>query len=79
MQHWHCTAEKKSRNLDKAKHGLSEDANVFINESLCKPMNFLHYKVRLALKEEKIVSFKIWKGKLPIKMNQTLKFNILMI
>ena len=35
-------------------HGLKENVNVFINDSLCKPMSFLHYKVRLTLEEEKI-------------------------
>ena len=49
---------KELRNLDKAKHGLSEDANVFINESQCKPMNFLHYKVRLG-SNQSIKSIKI--------------------
>ena len=50
----------------------TERPGVFINESLCRPMQFLAYKVRSALKAKNISSWNLWKGKLKIKLdNQT--------
>ena len=51
---------KKLKNLDTSKHGLNNDAKVFINESLtCRPLKFLHYKVRQAFKNKKIAYFNL--------------------
>ena len=58
--------KNKLKNIDKEKHGLS--GAVYINESLCKPMQFLAYKVRTALRQKKIASYNLWKGKLSVKI-----------
>ena len=57
----------KLKSLDKTKHGL--DGNIYINESLCRPMAFLTYKVRTAKKNGKVESYNFWKGKLSLKLN----------
>ena len=49
-------------NLDNEKHGLNRDAKIFINENLCRPLKFLHYKVRQAYKN-------LWKGILSVKLD----------
>ena len=59
--------KKKLKNVDKEKYGLSGE--VYINESLCKPMQFLAYKVRSALRQKKISSYNLWKGKLSLKID----------
>ena len=59
---------KKLMNLDNEKHGLNRDAKIFINENLCRPLKFLHYKVRQAYKHKKISYFNLWKGKLSVKL-----------
>ena len=41
---------KKLRTLDFERHGFLPNTKVYINESLCRPMQYLHYKVRLAAK-----------------------------
>ena len=56
---------KKLKNINKAKYGLMN--SIYINESLCRPMKFLSYKVRVARKEGKISSYNLWKGKLTVK------------
>ena len=58
---------KELKTLDKRKLGFDPETKIFLNESLCPPLRFLHFKVRKALKEEKINSFNLWKGKLTIK------------
>ena len=60
--------KKKLKDVDKAKYALQ--GNVFINESLCKPMQFLAFKVRNAYREKKIASFNLWKGKLTCKIEE---------
>ena len=42
--------------------------DIYINESLCRPMQFLYWKVRCAYKGKKIDSYNLWKGKLSIKI-----------
>ena len=60
---------KKLKDIDRAKYKIPEESRgLFINESLCKPVQFLFYKVRLALKSKKIDSFNMWKGKLSLKI-----------
>ena len=58
----------KLKNVDKAKYGLAQGKNLYINENLCPPMQFLSYKIREAKKAKKIETFNIWKGKLSIKI-----------
>ena len=55
-------------NLDNEKYGLNRDTKIFINENLCRPLKFLHYKVHQAYKNKKISYFNLWKGKLPVKL-----------
>ena len=57
---------KHLREVKKEDLGFAEGTKLFINESLCPPMKFLHYKVRLAHKNKKIVGFNLWKGKLSL-------------
>ena len=59
---------KELKNFDNRKFNFNDDVRIFINESLCPPLKYLHYKVRLALKAKKIAAFKLWKGKLTIKL-----------
>ena len=59
---------KKLMNLDNEKHGLNRDAKIFINENLCRPLKFLHCKVRQAYKNKKILYFNLWKGKRSVKL-----------
>ena len=58
---------KKLRTLNIERHGFPPNTKIYINESLCRPMQFLHYKVRLAAKSKKIDSYNLWKGKLTTK------------
>ena len=60
--------KKKLKDVEKTKYGLQK--NIFINESLCKPMQFLAFKVRKAYREKKISSFNLWKGKLSCKIDE---------
>ena len=57
----------KLKTLDQTKYGF--DNRIYINESLCRPMAFLAYKVRSAKKEGRIESYNIWKGKLSVTIN----------
>ena len=50
--------------------GLTEGTKLYLNESLCRPYQFLHYKVRMAYKSKNIRNFNYWKGKLTIKMTE---------
>ena len=43
--------------------------SIYINESLCCPMQFLSFKVRSTLKVKKIQSYNLWKSKLTLKCN----------
>ena len=49
--------KKHLKDLDKQKYGLTN--NVYINESLCRPMGFLAFKVRSAFKKNKVQSFNL--------------------
>ena len=59
----------KLKNIDRKKYNLEQDKKLYINESLCRPMQYLSYKVRCAYKAKKIVSFNMWKGKLTLKVD----------
>ena len=62
--------KKKLSSIDRRKYRLPpENKGIFINESLCRPLQFLAYKVRVALKAKKIESYNLWKGKLSIKIS----------
>ena len=61
---------KKLKEIDRQKFKIPESSRgLFVNESLCKPMSFLFYKVRSALSAKKIDAYNLWKGSLSIKMN----------
>ena len=57
----------KLKDIDKQKLKVG-NANIYINENLCRPMQYLHYKIRQAHKLKQIFSYNVWKGKLSIKM-----------
>ena len=61
----------KLKNIRKNSFGFAEGTKLFINESLCRPYQFLNYKVRQAAKVKKIFSYNLWKGKLTSKINET--------
>ena len=61
---------KKLKDLDKTKVGLPSDSRIYINESLCPQLKYLHYKVRCAYNEKKIYAWNVWKGKLSLKLSQ---------
>ena len=58
----------KLRNIDREKYSLEAGNSLYINESLCPPMQFLSYKARCLSKEKKIHSYNLWKGKLTFKL-----------
>ena len=60
----------KLKNIDHEKYNLDQNNKLFINESLCRPMQFLSYKVRSAYKTKQIDSYNMWKGKLTLKMEK---------
>ena len=61
---------RKLKDIDKSRYEIPIDSyGLFINESLCKPMQFLSYKVRSAYKSKDIESYNLWKGKLSLKLN----------
>ena len=61
---------KKVKDIDRVKYELLNGSRgIFINESLCKPMGFMFFKVRQAHKGKKIEAFNLWKGKLSLKLN----------
>ena len=60
----------KLRNINREKYRLEAGKKLYINESLCPPMQFVVYKVRCSLKEKKIHSFNLWKGRLSVKLYQ---------
>ena len=60
--------KSKLKNINREKYGVANDKNIYINENLCRPMQYLAYKVRQALRDRKIVSYNIWKGKLSVKL-----------
>ena len=57
----------KLKNIDK-EGKFNIKGEIYINESLCQPLQFLHWKVRCAFKGKKIDSYNLWKGKLSIKI-----------
>ena len=66
---------KKLASIDKKKHQIpSQSPGLFINESLCRPMQFLEYKVRMAYKRKLIKSYNLWKGKLSLMLNEKKHF-----
>ena len=62
----HC--KSKTKLLDKDLLGLGQNP-IYINESLCRPMNYLMWKVRIASKSKKIDKYNLWKGKLTVTVN----------
>ena len=61
---------KHLKNLPLQELGIPDNNKIFINESLCPQLKFLHYKVRHVLKSKTIFSFNLWKGKLTIKLHE---------
>ena len=61
---------KKLKGLDVTKLKIPEKNALFINESICPALQYLHYLVRRAQKHRKIDSYNFWKGKLSIKMHK---------
>ena len=59
----------KLKGLKKEKYNIPKQTNIYINESLCRPLQYLSFKIREAHKGKKIESYNIWKGKLSVKMN----------
>ena len=64
--------KKNLAKIDKSKYGL--DKNIYINESMCRPMAFLAYKVRLAYKSGKVQSHNFWKGRLSLKIGNDIYY-----
>ena len=60
--------KSKLKDIDRAKYGFDNGVEIFINESLCPPMQFLAFKVRQAKRNNKIVSYNLWKGRLSLKL-----------
>ena len=60
----------KLKSLNKTTIGLPEGTQLYINESLCRPYQFLNYKIRQALKRKDIYSYNLWKGRLSIKLRE---------
>ena len=58
----------KLKDLKLEKYGLGKNVRLFINESLCLPLQFLAYKVRQAYKHKVIQSYNIWKGRISLKL-----------
>ena len=63
--------------MNKEKLGFPPTTQIFTNESLCRPFNFLYFHVRQAYKLKKIHSYNLWKGKITIKAQEDLiKLNL---
>ena len=61
---------RKLKDINKVTFNIPDASRgLFINESLCKPMSFLCFKVRSAMKAKTIESYNLWKGKLSLKVN----------
>ena len=60
----------KLKESDKTKIGLPPKTQLFVNESLCRPLGYLYYHVRQAYERKKIASFNLWKGQISIKMTK---------
>ena len=58
----------KLKTIDMKKCGLPAKTRIYINESLCRPMQYLHYIARFVYKLQKIHDFNLWKGRLTIQM-----------
>lgn len=58
----------KLKTLNKERFNLN-GKSIYINESLCRPYQFLTYKARSAFKKKKISSYNFWKGKLTVKVD----------
>ena len=56
--------------IDNTSLDLPADTKLYINENLCPPLKFLHYKVRQLFKRKCIYSHNLWKEQLPIKMKE---------
>ena len=56
--------------MDVTKLKIPEKTALFINESICPPLQSLYYLVRQVQKNGKINSYNFWKGKPSIKMHK---------
>ena len=72
-------ARKKLKEINKEQFKLPADSpGLFINENLCRPMEFLYYKVRTNAKSlgkgqdgKNILTYNLWKGRLTITLRGT--------
>ena len=60
----------KLKLIDTTKCGLPAKHRLYINESLCPPMQYLCYLARQALKEKKIHNYNLWKGRLTVQLEE---------
>ena len=60
----------KLKSIDMKKCGLPAKHRLYINESLCRPLEYLHYITRCAFKLKKIFDFNLWKGRLTLQMEE---------
>ena len=58
----------KLKELDVKKHGFQPNTKIYVNESLCPPMQYLFYLTRLAASNKTIDSYNLWKGRLTVKL-----------
>ena len=59
--------KKKLKDINKQKYGLKD--GLYINENLCRPLQFLAWKIRMAYKSKKVKSFNVWRGKLSVTID----------
>ena len=60
----------KLKTIDMTKCGLPANHKVYINESLCPPMQYLCFLARKAHKEKKISNYNLWRGRLSIQIEE---------
>ena len=60
--------KKKLQTINKEKYGLKD--SLYINENLCRPLQFLAWKIRMAYKSKAIKSYNIWRGKLTVTIDE---------
>ena len=60
----------KLKTIDMTKCGLPAEHKVYINESLCPPMQYLFFLARKAYKDKKISNFNLWRGRLTIQLEE---------
>lgn len=60
----------KLRNFDPTLYDFPPGTQIYINENLCPPMQYLMFLVRNARKQKKIASYNLWKGKITIQFEK---------